>query len=571
MQPLGFSVGNAHVHGISTANSSAQAVLRSPSVSLDPAADTLSLSQKTAATPVARKTPWYISVAKEGIKIGAIVGTSLVFGPLAGAGVSGLLSAADQWLSTGKIRVGQTLLDTFLGLIPGGMGSTVAKASTLMFKSLAQQGLKQFIIKGIITGAADGGVLGFIGGFLHTAYEQYAEKKPWDFKAMLQSGVTGATVGFAMGGAMGGAAHGIIHKTGIMPVKPNSLTEAELPKMGIGMQTVAEKMEGHRLGMDRLHIMTGSVKAPRSSTLGHAFVESLEQRQMNVEDLLRRTLDAKNAKGSGSFGSFLEIPEAGFERFGIKIFDQDAPYARTILDNFAIQKKQGLVGGMFRNMFGFDKTAGRILHTQGLLNGKLKVEPLMTRLNGIDHVSQHVAVITNEAGDVVATVMQKVPGKGLLNGLAGFTEPAHMKPYLQRIAEMPQETFDHLVETAAKLKQRGVAVDMQHPGNFIYDAATQRMGLVDIAESAMLGMGHSAVTYRSILEALLGKSNGKVLVADLLASGQSPELAPLVRDIVTKYQAALTKHNGNLSPGVSRFFTKRDRLAELIERVNQPA
>lgn len=529
-------------------------------------------AQKQTAQP---KTSMGMTLLKEGAKIGIIVGASMVFGPVGGAIASGVTSAADQWLTHGRIRIGQTLLDTVLGFIPGGVGSAAAKAATHCFKSLAGQGLKQFIIKGVVAGAADGGVLGFLGGFLHTAYDQYAEKKPWNFNAMVQAGMTGAVAGVALGGAMGGVAHGVIHKTGIKPVEPNSLARQEIPKMDIITATSGRKMEAHRLGVERFRVMTGGVRALKTSEQGQAFIHAMEQNQVNIETVLERTLHPKNAKGSGSFGTFMEIPEKGFEQFGLKIFDADTPYARSFMDTVAIHHKMGPMGGMMRNMFTFgDKAAGRISRTQGLIKGPLKVEPLMTRLNGVNHVSQEAALITNEAGDVVAVVMKKVPGKSLMSGFANLKDyNTELRPFLKRVADMPQEAFDDLVGTVAQLEKRGIGVDFQHPGNLLVDdaaGAARRFSLVDIAEDTLLGMGHQAPSQRNLLQILLGRPSmmEPSQLLTILKEANNPEAKQLAQAIISKYQAAMKTHSLTLPEPKILGHRVEDGLDHLLKYAN---
>jgi hypothetical protein len=142
---------------------------------------------------------------------------------------------------------------------------------------------------------------------------------------------------------------------------------------------------------------------------------------------------------------------------------------------------------------------------------------------------------------------------------------------LKRSAHLPQEAFDDLVGTVNTLRGRGVALDFQHPGNLMVDEATGRFGLVDVAESAVLGAGQSHPDFRQVLGALLGKTNQGAKLTELLESGTQPELRELAKQILTKYETALKNHGLSMERNVvSRTLIKEDPMDKLLSALNKP-
>jgi protein-tyrosine phosphatase len=171
-------------------------------------------SQFSSADPIRQQKkndqPWYVTVGKEALKIGAIVGASVLggvfLGPvgavLAGSITSGAVSAIDQKVSKGKIDWGTVAIDTALGAIPGGAGSTIVKAGQRM---LGKEVLKAGIKKGAVIGSIDGALMGYAGGTAHSAYDSYKKTGELNLSEANRAGL-GSILPGAIGGAIAGGA-----------------------------------------------------------------------------------------------------------------------------------------------------------------------------------------------------------------------------------------------------------------------------------------------------------------------------------------------------------------------------
>lgn len=84
-------------------------------------------------------TSWYWTFSKEALKVGVIVGATVVAGPLGGIVASGLVSVADQKLSKGEVDWKEAGIDMALGAIPGGVGAAAGKAVAAFGKTVAKE------------------------------------------------------------------------------------------------------------------------------------------------------------------------------------------------------------------------------------------------------------------------------------------------------------------------------------------------------------------------------------------------------------------------------------------------
>lgn len=172
--------------------------------------------------------PWYLSFGKEILKIGTVVGASILggflFGPIGaiafGGIASGLTSAADQALTKGQVDSGTVLIDTLLGAIPGGtcsllgrLGSRfLASAGKEVVKQAVKQTTRKTILHASLKGAVDGGVIGYISAFLRTGYEDYKTTGVWNFSTANDAGLSSILLGAIGGGIFAGGTTALLSR-----------------------------------------------------------------------------------------------------------------------------------------------------------------------------------------------------------------------------------------------------------------------------------------------------------------------------------------------------------------------
>ena len=166
--------------------------------------------------PEEPKLPWYASFAKEGLKIGVVIGASLIGGVLGGppgslivgALASGLMSAVDQALTKGKVDVGTVLIETTLGLIPGGIGKALGgRLLSVVSKESGKEAIswlaKKKALSSALSGGFNGGLMGYLGGVANIGYKDYKKTGKFDWHKANQAGQA-AIISGIVGGVFAG-------------------------------------------------------------------------------------------------------------------------------------------------------------------------------------------------------------------------------------------------------------------------------------------------------------------------------------------------------------------------------
>ncbi len=196
---------------------------------------TTSLNNRQSEVRKENKLPWYLSFAKEALKVGIIVGASIFFGPIGGIVAGAFTSIGEQLLVKGKIDFGNLLIDTALGAIPGGVGSslfkglgavgtklglvTAKKAGEQVTSSLLKQVTSQSL-----KGTTNGGVIGYVGGTLNQGYENYKETGKIDLSTAHSAGMSSIISGAFGGAIFGGGAHYLSSKLSTLPSVKSSIS-----------------------------------------------------------------------------------------------------------------------------------------------------------------------------------------------------------------------------------------------------------------------------------------------------------------------------------------------------------
>lgn len=189
-----------------------------------------------------KQSPWYVSVGKEILKTSLVVAASVaggVFGNIPGAMAAGSITAAtvsvlDQKLSKGKIDWGTVAIDVGLGLIPGGMGNKLVQSGewllSRMIGKTISAGALNTTRRAIVKGAADGVVIGYVGGGAQSAYDSYRQEGKVNWREANIAGVKSVLPGMIGGGLAAGCVTAAgrklaIHSSG----KSKANGEYELP------------------------------------------------------------------------------------------------------------------------------------------------------------------------------------------------------------------------------------------------------------------------------------------------------------------------------------------------------
>lgn len=183
-----------------------------------PVASPVDRFQPQASNSIKPPPPWYVKAGVEALKVGAVIGASLLGGLvgnvpgalLAGGLAAGTVSVADQKYSHGKVSWATAAVDTMIGLIPAGFGGAIVKgAQSLLGKKLFESAgaatLGQVMSRGAAMGALDGSAIGYVGAAAHSGLESYRQTGSVDWGNTNQSGLQGLLAG-ALGGAVVGGA-----------------------------------------------------------------------------------------------------------------------------------------------------------------------------------------------------------------------------------------------------------------------------------------------------------------------------------------------------------------------------
>jgi protein tyrosine/serine phosphatase len=183
----------------------------------DPLGNHDSFERKNQKSQEKKKHPWYFTVGKEILKTGIVVAASVaggIFGNVPGAMAAGGLAAAavslvDQKLSNGKVDWGTVVIDTGLGLIPGGVGGKLVESGEGVISKMAGKTISAGAVntaqRATAIGAVDGAVMGYVGGGAQSAYDGYRKDGKISWWNANVAGAKSILPGIIGGGLAGGA------------------------------------------------------------------------------------------------------------------------------------------------------------------------------------------------------------------------------------------------------------------------------------------------------------------------------------------------------------------------------
>lgn len=176
-----------------------------------------------------RLSSWAKLASSIGLTVGAsILGSAYISrfgGMIGGAVAAGCLSLSEQYFHQGRIcDVGKILINTFIGAIPGGLGSTTTKVleklGIKVFQNTAQKTIAAVAFKGSVNGAIDGAAMGFAGGFIQKSYETgQSGTKPFRLSFVKWKDSLAEGKKRLLKGALGGAVIGMLASISIYSYK----------------------------------------------------------------------------------------------------------------------------------------------------------------------------------------------------------------------------------------------------------------------------------------------------------------------------------------------------------------
>lgn len=131
----------------------------------------------------------------------------------------------------------------------------------------------------------------------------------------------------------------------------------------------------------------------------------------------------------------------------------------------------------------------------------------------------------------------------LMNTISDGTTQKHLES-LENIANLPQESFNKLIDDIDTISKLGYKIDGTTPNNILFDSKTNSINFVDIADKD----SEKNSQYSEVLYPLLGAAFSERFLNSNRSEGEKEKAKELSETIIKKFMLAMKNANVRFSP-----------------------